>query len=375
MAETFPFAPAPGFTLENLTCNNALLNNEFLLRRSARPPACALDIRESLYEPCVVAFAIGGTMNGRRIAIAMLLAAALTASAASQAQVCGTIKRHPRHYAHVFWIWMENHSFTQIVGSPDAPYINSLAAGCGVATNFHNITHFSLPNYIGAVTGLELADLQPFLLDCNPGGACLTPADSIFAHVPSWKAYMESMTTNCQPTGVVGYSVRHNPPPYLSSLADCGTFNVPYTELQTDLDNDTLPAFAFISPNSVNDMHDGPDPGAIQAGDTWLQNELPKILNSAAYQSGTTAVFVTFDEGEFGPEFAVGEDCANNTTDESCHIATIVISPYTRPGTTSDKFFNHYSLLKTTEKMLGVRKRDWVGLVKHVRSMRHAFHL
>ena len=44
-------------------------------------------------------------------------------------------------------------------------------------------------------------------------------------------------------------------------------------------------------------MHDGPDPAAIQAGDLWLQNELPKILNSAAYQGGTTAVFVTFRRG------------------------------------------------------------------------------
>lgn len=270
---------------------------------------------------------------------------------------------------------MENHSFSQIVGSPDAPYINSLIAGCGLATNYHNITHVSLGNYIGAVTGLGLSDLQPFLLDCSPGGACLTAADSIFAHVPSWKGYMESMTTDCQATGVVGYAVRHNPPPYLTGLAGCDTFDVPYTELQTDLDNDTLPAFAFITPNTVNDMHDGADPAAIQHGDTWLQTELPKILNSAAYQSGTTAIFVTFDEGEIGSDFAVGEDCANNTTGESCHVPTIVISPSTRPGTTSSRLFNHYSLLKTTEKMLGVRRRDFVGLTKHVRTMRLAFHL
>ena len=187
---------------------------------------------------------------------------------------------------------------------------------------------------------------------------------------------MESMTTNCQPTGFVGYAVRHNPPPYLTSLADCGTFDVPYAELQADLDNDTLPAFAFITPNTVNDMHDGADPAAIQAGDTWLQTELPKILNSAAYQSGTTAVFVTFDEGESGSDFAIGEDCANkDNVGESCHIPTIVVSPSVRPGRMSDKFFTHYSLLKTTEQLLGIRRRDWVGTVKHVRSMRSAFHL
>jgi hypothetical protein len=314
-------------------------------------------------------------MSARRIVIAVVLACGLLTGDASHAQICGTRARRARHYSHVVWIWMENHGYDQIVGSPDAPYINSLISACGLAANFHNITHVSLPNYIGAVTGLALSDLQPLLNDCNPGGACLTAADSIFAHVPSWKAYMESMTTNCQATGLVGYAVRHNPPPYLTSLADCGTFDVPYTELQSDLDNDALPAFAFITPNTVNDMHDGTDPTAIQNGDTWLQNELPKILSSAAYQSGTTAIFITWDEGEVGTDFTLGEDCANNTAAESCHIPTIVITPSTRPGTVSNTLFNHYSLLKTTEKMLGIRRRDFVGLTKQVRTMRRGFHM
>jgi len=219
------------------------------------------------------------------------------------------------------------------------------------------------------VTGLRLADLLKFDLDCNPSAACSTDANSIFAQVPSWKGYMESMTTNCQTTGFIGYAVRHNPPPYLSSLAGCSTFDVPYTDLQSDLDNDTLPAFSFITPNSVNDMHDGPDPGAIQHGDAWLATELPKILASAAYDSGTTAIFITFDEGAGG---SIGEDCAANPADQSCHIATIVISPSTPPGIASDRLFTHYSLLKTTQQMLGVKR---LGQARRSRSMRHPFRL
>src|SRR2546426_797122 len=48
---------------------------------------------------------------------------------------CGTRVKPPRRYAHVVWIWMENHSYGDIVGSPNAPFINSLIAGCGLATN------------------------------------------------------------------------------------------------------------------------------------------------------------------------------------------------------------------------------------------------
>jgi len=293
---------------------------------------------------------------------------------------CGTRTHHPRVYDHVVWIWMENHSYSQIIGASAAPFINSVAAGCGVATNYHNLTHVSLPNYIGAVTGLPLSDpshndLQPFLTDClgGPTGACLTGATSLFSQVASWKAYMESMTTNCQSTGFVGYATRHNPPPFLTSLAaTCSTFDVPYTALQADLDNSTLPAFSFISPNTINDMHDGSDPTAIQNGDTWLSTELPKILDSSTYQAGKTVVFVTFDEGE-NP--VIGKDCAANTTDDDCHVPTLVISPYTRPGTQSTRLFSHYSLLRTTERLLGVPNRDVLGRARQARNMRHQFRL
>lgn len=312
---------------------------------------------------------------------------------AASAQVCGTLKKHPKGgYQHVVWIWMENHNYDQIIGSASAPYINSIASQCGVATNFHNLTHVSLGNYIGAVTGLPLLDptthqdLQPFLLDCilsGPADPCNTSAPSIFEIVPSWKVYMESMTANCQatcakpPCYIVGYAVRHNPPPFLTSLAStCAMFDVPYTDLQADLDADQLPAFAFITPNTVNDMHDGADPGAIQNGDTWLSKELPKILNSAAYTSGKTVVFITFDEGEISGADAVGKDCANNVTDADCHIATIVVSPFTKPGTQyGKKPFNHYSLLRTTEELLKIKKKSWVGLSKKAKSMKSAFHL
>jgi phospholipase C len=310
------------------------------------------------------------------LTIAALASACGDQSGSSSNAICGSRNGPPQSYAHVVWLWMENHSYDQIIGSANAPYLNSLATSCGLATNFHNTTHVSLPNYIAAVTGLDLEAVMPFIFDCSPGGACLTSANSIFAQVPSWKAYQESMPTNCAPTGFVGYAVRHNPPPYLTSLADCATFDVPYTELQADLDNDTLPAFSFITPDTFNDMHDVTnDPADIVTGDIWLSNELPKIFASKAYKSGNTAVFVTFDEGE--PAVVTreifGEDCAAHPEDESCHVVTVVISPYTRAGTRSDDLFTHYSLLRTTEEMLGIS--TYLGQAAGATDMRSAFNL
>ncbi len=315
-------------------------------------------------------------MKTLRVPALLVLGVLLTLPATGQAQMCGTKKRHPRTYEHVIWIWLENHGYEEIIGSPNAPYTNSLTASCGSATNFHNLTHFSLPNYVGAVTGLGLTELQPFLLDCNPGPTCQTAATSIFHQVTSWKAYQESMPSNCALTGFSPYGVRHNPPVYLSSLTGCSTFDVPYTDLQADLDNDTLPAFAFVTPNNINNGHDGAEPGATQNGDNWLQTELPKITSSAAYQSGNTVVFITWDEGEFGPGFSVGEDCAARTnTDSSCHIALLVVSPYTKPGKSTSRFYNHYSLLRTTEQLLGLPRSDVPGLGRNARSFRGAFRL
>ncbi len=316
-------------------------------------------------------------MNHRRriVTFVIALSFAIVAQSFAAGPYCGTTTHRPRRWQHVVWIWLENHSYDTIIGSASAAFINDLAAQCGSAANFHNLTHVSLGNYIGAVTGLDNAALQPFRLDCSPSATCQTSATSIFEQVPSWKAYMESMTTPCQATGFFGYAVRHNPPPYLTNLAgNCPIFDVPYTELQVDLDADTLPAFAFITPNTVNDGHDGGDPGAIHNTDTWLATELPKILDSAAYQSGLTAVFITWDEGE-GPTASIGKDCSLNTTDEDCHVATLVVSPSTRPGTVSTLLFNHYSLLRTTEEMLHLKRRYFPGLSRHTKSMRHAFHL
>ena len=71
--------------------------------------------------------------------------------------------------------------------------------------------------------------------------------------------------------------------------------------------------------------------GTVADGNKWLSRNLPTILNSAEYRNGSTVVFITWDEGE-GGGYASGEHCATNTTDMSCRVATLVISPSTKTG-------------------------------------------
>jgi phospholipase C len=276
---------------------------------------------------------------------------------------CGTQATAPG-YKHVIWIWMENHSYNTIIGSPQAPYINSLANECGLATNYHNVSHPSLPNYVSATSGLGYKAIAKFDGDCNPVPGCVTSAASIFGQGETWKAYAESMPSNCDKTNAGEYAVRHNPPPYFTKLGGCATFDVPYTQLASDLSAGKLPAFSFVTPNLIDDMHDG----TIADGDNWLAANLPTILTSPEYTSGSTAVFITWDEGEGG----TATKCATNKTDVGCHVATLVISPSTNPGTRSATLFNHYSLLGTAEQLLGLPA---LGRAAAFPTMTSAFHL
>jgi phosphatidylinositol-3-phosphatase len=283
-------------------------------------------------------------------------------SAAKAARPCG-VTTTASAYRHVIWIWFENHSYSDIKGSSSAPYFNSIASECGVATNYHNLTHPSLPNYVGATSGI--ASFGLFYTDCNPSKLCTSSRPSIFGQGETWKAYEESMPSSCAPSNAGEYAVRHNPPAYFTALATCSADDVPYTQLATDLASNALPAFSFITPNLINDMHDG----TVAQGDAWLSGNLPTILASPEYTSGSTAVFVTFDEGAGD---SVGENCATNTSDNSCHVLTIVISPSTPAGSTSAALYNHYSLLATTEQLLGLPA---LGQASSAATMTAAFNL
>ena len=172
------------------------------------------------------------------------------------------------------------------------------------------------------------------------------------------------MPANCNRSDSSDYAVRHNPPPSFASLAHCPTFDVPYTQVATDLASNAFPAFSFVTPNLNADMHNG----TTAQGDQWLSHNLPTLFNSNEYRSGKTAVFLTWDEGEGG----TSNDCASNTTDVGCRVATIVISPSTVPRTASRSLFNHYSLLGTTEELLG---RPRLGLASSFPTLTSALSL
>ncbi len=284
-------------------------------------------------------------------------------------------------YKHVIVIFEENNSYNTILNASSAPYINRVIKACGIATNYHNITHPSLPNYIGTTNGAPLSGLSSFLSDCTPSASCESTANNIFNEATlkgGWKSYAESMPANCYKSNSGLYAPRHNPAVYYGGLRTCSTRDVPFKTtrgaypLLKDFSRErTAPAFAWITPNLCDDMHGatGCPSNLILTGDNWLKTWLPRITATTVYKHRDTAIFIAWDEGEVG---TVGESCATNTSDQSCHVVSIVIAPSVKRGTKVRVSFNHYSLLRTAEDLLGLSK---LGQSKSAASMISPFNL
>ena len=225
---------------------------------------------------------------------------------------------------------MENYGYGDVIGSSQAPYINGLATTYGLATNYFAVSHPSLPNYIAATSGAT----QGITDDNGPSSDAVNVA-SIFSQLPPGqsRSLEEGMPANCSHSDAGEYVVHHNPEAYFANLgAVCSSYDVPFGSAP-----DLGAAFTFVTPNMIDDMHDG----SISDGDNFLRRYVPALLASPQYEAGNTVIFITWDE-DSGP----CSSCTNK-------VPLIVISPYTnhvRDGT----LYSHYSLLRTSEELLGL---------------------
>ncbi|MEO8744355.1 MAG: alkaline phosphatase family protein [Candidatus Dormiibacterota bacterium] len=224
---------------------------------------------------------------------------------------------------HVFVIVMENRSYTQAIATP---YVAQLAAQYGVATDYHGVSHPSLPNYLALTSGTTwgIADDGYHPLPAGGLGTQLTNAGI------DWRAYMEGMTRGCF-NSPYPYALKHNPFAYYGSA--CPAQIVPFGQFAADLSGNT-PHFAWITPDLC---HDGHDCSNSVAG-AWLSQTVATILASSAWQDNGV-LFITWDEGD---------DSANSVLTLVVHQDPLIHE--------SSRPYNHYSLLATIEDELGVAR-------------------
>jgi phosphatidylinositol-3-phosphatase len=262
-------------------------------------------------------------------------------------------------YRHAIVIVMENKSYDAVIGSSDAPFFNRLATQCGVATNYHGVAHPSLPNYIALTSGSThgITDNEPPSVHPLRGASLYT---QVRATKREWRNYEESAPGNCALASSGRYAVKHDPAPYyVQARKDCARWDVPLGSvgrgsLSRAIATDSLPAFALVTPDLCSDTHDCP----VATGDQWLAAWIPPLLRSRAYRSGTTAIFVVWDEDDGG---------------DSNHVPMLAVAPSIAAGTRAPARFDHYSLLRTTEQILGIR--TYLGNASRAASMRRALQM
>ncbi|HKD30274.1 MAG TPA: alkaline phosphatase family protein [Xanthobacteraceae bacterium] len=309
------------------------------------------------------------------------------------------------------------------------------------AANYHNVLatasgnnphiHPSEPNYIWAEAGFNFNifnDADPFTPIGGPTQNSVNNLDNQLHLVGlltkagrTWLSYQEDtdlVTVNGQLTNVVrprnqftvpltsfsgnfasgvnqfngstqfNYAAKHNPQVFFTDSnggndptpANPLSHNyAPMQQLFTDLANNTVANYNWISPNQFNDQHTTlaggflgltGDPAKIRQGDNFLSIVVPAIMASRAYRD-RGAIIIWWDESE--------QDTATANPDDLNHtIGEIVISPLAHPNVNglpfaSQVFLTHSSDLRTMQKIFHVTKPLFLGDAVHANDLSSLF--
>ena len=240
-------------------------------------------------------------------------------------------------FKHVFIVVEENNSYSNVIGKPTMPYLNSLAKTYGLATEYYANTYPSLPNYFMLTTGQTLTTTD---------GSGTVTADNVVRHLltagKTWKAYEESLPRAGYIQPDVGlYARRHCPLSYFSDVVNSTNERlnlVPFTEFASDLAAGHLPQYSFITPNLCNDAHNC----SLATADGWLKKNIAPLIASSTFKDGGLLI-ITFDSSH------------NDYTHGGGHVAWVAVSPqFSKLGYKSTKLYQHQNTLRLMMQGLGL---------------------
>ncbi len=304
---------------------------------------------------------------------------------------------------------------TQYYGTGHFSLDNYIAMISGQAAD--NETRNDCQTYADFALSGMTPDGQAIGSGCVYPASIKTLPDQLKAVGKTWRAYMEDMgndpsreSATCghptlntldltqsaeAPSASVPqgdqYAARHNPFVYFHSIIDspvCDANVVNLNQLPADLKAASqTPNFVFITPNLCNDGHDAPckngQPGGLVSADAFLQKWVPIIASSDAYKRDGLLI-IAFDEGGLSIQAsasgvtisAPGVSCCNQQPGPNLgpfpqtsalgpytlsiqsfggdRTGAVLLSPFLKPGTVSNDFYNHYSMLKTLEDIFDV---------------------
>ncbi|MCP3445772.1 FG-GAP-like repeat-containing protein [Bradyrhizobium sp. CCGUVB14] len=229
--------------------------------------------------------------------------------------------------SHIVVLSLENENYSDIVGSSQAPYLNSLISQGMLLTNYYGVTHPSQPNYIALFSGSTQGVTSNGAVAQLPASVP-TLASTLAAHGYTFGGYAE---TTADPE-------RQPWMDFANSANDGHDFS---TFPQTAAGFANLPTVSFVSPNDAHNMTPTSDNGGgIPAGDAWVQANLSAY--AAWAQANNSLLIITFDENNTNPAVTYPD-----------HIAGIVVGAGVPAGSVNDSPADQYSLLATIESLYG----------------------
>ncbi|MEO6136160.1 MAG: alkaline phosphatase family protein [Ginsengibacter sp.] len=236
---------------------------------------------------------------------------------------------------HIVILIEENHSYAQIVGSTDAPYINSLIKQGLSFTNSHGVIHPSQANYIALYSGSTQGVEGDRCLEKETPFSTPNLGHALISNGLTFSGYSESMPrmgfTGCGFADSVGghYARKHSP--WVNWQGDSPTglsdsTNLTFRDFPSDFSK--LPTVSIVIPNLGNDMHDG----SIKKGDDWVKHNMDAYIQWA--KKNNSLFILTFDEDDFT---------------KANHIATIFVGAGIKANTKDANRINHYNILRTIE--------------------------
>jgi hypothetical protein len=218
---------------------------------------------------------------------------------------------------------MENHSYSQVVGNADAPYMQSLIKRGALFTDARGVTHPSQPNYLALFSGSTQGVTDDSCGKPFPGPSL---AGELLKAGDTFAGYSEDLpSTGFTGCSSKGYARKHNPWVQFTDVP--AALNKPFTDFPKDFSK--LPTVSFVIPNHINDMHDG----TVRQADDWLQKNIGAYMTWA--ETHNSMLILTWDEDDFKKEN---------------HIPFIVAGPMVKAGK-YDTNINHYHALRMIEEM------------------------
>lgn len=187
---------------------------------------------------------------------------------------------------------IENHSLSEM--QAQMPWTYRLGKKYGYATDFHAMTHPSLPNYL-AIAGGSTFGIQD---DDNPSAHPIS-GPSVFgealAHGLTARVYADDMPAPCTLTTAGRYAVRHNPWTYFTSeRSECQSFDTNLDRFPQDVRTGHLPDAGMVIPDVCDDAHNCP----LSTADAFIRQGVGLAMSGPDFRSGRLAIVVTADEDD-----------------------------------------------------------------------------